>query len=80
MDDLTITSHVQARWVLKTLGAVATWARMVFEPKKSRCIVIRKVKVTDALKFQVQGEDIQTIKENPIKCLSMILRDSCGRG
>lgn len=30
MDDLKITmvSHVQARWVLDTLGHVTTWARL----------------------------------------------------
>lgn len=57
MDDHTITSHVQGRWVLKILGAVTTWARMVFKSRKSQCMVIRKVKVIDVLKFQIQGED-----------------------
>lgn len=80
MDDLTITtsSHVQARWILKTLGDVASWARMVFKPKKSRSIVMRKGKVTDAFKLHVQGEEIPTIRENPIKCLGKWYDDTLG--
>lgn len=71
MDDFTITttSHVQGRWVLKTQGAVASWVRMVFKPRKSRSMVIRKGTLTDVFKLQVQGEDIQIIRENPIKGL-----------
>lgn len=43
MDDLTIptTSHVQVRWIQKTLGDVASLSRMVFKPRKSRNMVIR---------------------------------------
>ncbi|XP_015259494.1 PREDICTED: uncharacterized protein LOC107104090 [Cyprinodon variegatus] len=64
MDDLTITTttHVQARWILKTLGALASWARMAFKPRKSR-------RLTEAFELHVQGEQIPTIRENPIKCL-----------
>ncbi|XP_076155592.1 uncharacterized protein LOC143138965 [Alosa pseudoharengus] len=71
MDDLTITTttHVQARWILKTLGAVASWARMAFKPRKSRSMVIRRGKLTEAFELHVQGEQIPTIRENPIKCL-----------
>ncbi|XP_023646720.2 iron-sulfur cluster transfer protein NUBPL isoform X5 [Paramormyrops kingsleyae] len=71
MDNLTITTttHVQARWILKTLGALASWVRMVFKPRKSRSLVIRRGKLTNAFKLYVQGEQIPTIRENPIKCL-----------
>ena len=80
MDDLTITttSHVQARWILKTLGALASWARMAFKPRKSRSMVIRRGKLTDAFELQVQGEKIPTIRENPIKCLGKWYDDTLG--
>ena len=44
MDDLTMITptHVQARWVLAELDRMATWAKMVFKPKKSRSLVIQK--------------------------------------
>lgn len=60
MDDLTITTstHVQARWILKALDDMATWARMKFKPKKSRSTVIRSGKVTGKFQLQVQGEVI----------------------
>lgn len=73
MDDLTITAgtHVQARWILKALDDVATWARMKFKPKKSRCMVIRSGKVTGRFQLQnrIQGENIPPIEESLIKCL-----------
>lgn len=71
MDDITITTdtHVQARWVLETLGTEATWARMSFKASKSRSLVIRKGKPTGRFSLHVQGEAIPSIKENPVKCL-----------
>lgn len=33
--------QVQARWVLKQLNQMATWARMNFKPRKSRSLEIR---------------------------------------
>ena len=48
MDDLTITtnSHIQAGWVLKALDEVVTWARMKFKPRQSRCMIIKKGRLT----------------------------------
>lgn len=50
MDDLTVITptHVQARWVLAELDRMATWAKMVFKPKKSRSLVIQKGKTTES--------------------------------
>ncbi|XP_030008310.1 uncharacterized protein LOC115431800 [Sphaeramia orbicularis] len=78
MDDLTVTTttHVEARWVLTVLDRMATWARMKFKPKKSRCMVIRKGKVTNRVTLHVQGEVIPSIRENPIKCLGKWFDDS----
>lgn len=61
---------------LKTQGAVASWVRMVFKPRKSRGMVIWKGTLTDVLKLKVQGEDIPIIRENPIKCLGKWYDDS----
>ncbi|XP_053389443.1 uncharacterized protein LOC128552430 [Mercenaria mercenaria] len=71
MDDMTVTTetHVQARWILRALDETATWAHMTFKPKKSRCLVIRKGKVTDRFKLEIQGEEIPSLVNNPIKCL-----------
>ena len=71
MDDLTISteSHIQTRWILKALDETVSWARMKFKPKKSRCLVIRKGKVTDKFPLCVQNETIPSLTNNPIKCL-----------
>ncbi|XP_053395771.1 uncharacterized protein LOC128555950 [Mercenaria mercenaria] len=71
MDDLTVSTktHIQARWVLSALDEAATWARMKFKAKKSRSLVIRKGQTTKKFNLQVQGEDIPSIVDSPIKCL-----------
>ena len=78
MDDLTVITptHVQARWVLAELERMATWAKMIFKPKKSRCLVIQKGKTTEKFKLLVQGEVIPNIQGNPIKCLGKWYDDS----
>ncbi|XP_061917856.1 uncharacterized protein LOC133659137 [Entelurus aequoreus] len=78
MDDLTVITptHVQARWVLAELDRMATWAKMIFKPKKSRCLVIQKGKTTGKFKLLVQGETIPNIQGNPIKCLGKWYDDS----
>ena len=42
---------------------------MKFKPKKSRFLIIRQGRVTSHLKMQIQEEDIQSIIDNPMKCL-----------
>ena len=71
MDDMTVTTetHIQARWVLTALEETATWARMQFKPAKSRSLVIKKGKVTERFKMTIQGEDIPSLSNNPVKCL-----------
>lgn len=66
---ITTSTHVQARWILRALDNVATWALMQFKPRRSRCMVIRDARVTSKFQLHVQGEVITSIKENPIKCL-----------
>jgi len=71
MDDMTVTTetHIQARWVLAALNETATWARMRFKPGKSRSLVVRKGKVTSQFKLCIQGEEIPSLEDKPIKCL-----------
>ena len=71
MDDVTVTTttHIQARWVLGAMEETATWARMKFKPAKSRCLVIKKGKITQRFTLKIQGEQIPSIVNNPIKCL-----------
>ena len=69
-------SNVQARWVLAELDRMATWAKMIFKPKKSRCLVSQKGKTTERFKLLVQGEVIPNIQGNPIKCLGKWYDDS----
>lgn len=78
MDDLTVITptHVQARWVLAELDRMATWAKIVLKPKKSRSPVIQKGKTTGRFKLLVQGEVIPNIQGNPIRCLEKWYDDS----
>lgn len=71
MDDLMITtvSHVQARWVLETLGDGATWARLTFKARKFRRLVIKKGRVTSKFGLKVQSEVFPSFADSPTKCL-----------
>ncbi|XP_052237971.1 uncharacterized protein LOC127849292 [Dreissena polymorpha] len=72
MDDMTVTTetHIQAIWILTALDETATWARMRFKPGKSRSLVVsRKGKVTSQFKLCIQGEEIPSLEDKPIKCL-----------
>lgn len=52
------------------MGSVASWAEMLFKAKKSRCLIIKKGRVTSMFSLQVHGTQvIPYIEDNPIKCL-----------
>ncbi|VDI43606.1 Hypothetical predicted protein [Mytilus galloprovincialis] len=78
MDDLTVTtsSHIQARWILTALEEVVTWARMKFKPRKSRSMILKKGKITTKFQLKIQGDEIPTIVDNPIKCLGKWFDDT----
>ena len=84
MDDMTVTTetHIQARWILRALEETATWARMTFKPRNSRCLIVKNGKVVDKFKLEIQGEEIPSVVNNPIKCLGKwfdsTLSDKCG--
>ena len=45
-------------------------------PQTSRCLIIRKGKLSNTIKFRVEQEEIPSIIENPIKCLGKWFDDS----
>ena len=71
MDDITICTEgaAGARWILRAMERLVSWARMQFKPRKSRSLVIKKGKVDNRCSFSVQAQQIPTITEAPIKCL-----------
>lgn len=77
MDDVTVMApkEVGTRWILKRLEELATWGRLTFKPTKSRSLIINKGKVSQRT-FQMQGETIPSITQNPIKCLGKWFHDS----
>ncbi|CAC5384419.1 unnamed protein product [Mytilus coruscus] len=82
MDDLTVTtsSQYQEKWILLALEEVVASVRMKFKPKKSRSIILRKDQITTKFQLKIQGEEIPTIVDNPIKYLGKwfddILKDN----
>ena len=71
-DDMTVmtTRAMSAHWIIRKLDKTIEWAGMKFKPRKSRSVVIVKGKIESKYCFRIQGADIQTIKDNAIKCLS----------
>ena len=71
MDDITVTTEraVGARWILKMLERLVEWSKMKFKARKSRSVVISKGKVQENYQFRIQGEEIPSLRDQPIKCL-----------
>ena len=55
--------------VLERLDSLMVWSRMKFKPAKSRSLSIVKGKVANDIKFQVGGQAIPTVCEEPVKSL-----------
>nr|XP_057943465.1 uncharacterized protein LOC131138512 [Doryrhamphus excisus] len=74
MDDLTVTatSVTGCRWLLRGLERSIIWARMMFKPAKSRSLVLRKGKVEDKHRFNLNGVPIPSVSEKPVKSLGKI--------
>ena len=82
MDDITICTEgaAGARWILRSLEKLVSWARMKFKPKKSRSLVIKKGKAEESCTFTIQGEKIPTLQDAPIKCLGKWYRGDLSNG
>ncbi len=78
MDDLTVTSASVpgCRWLLQGLQRLILWARMSFKPAKSRSLVLKKGKVADRFRFTLEGSQIPSVTERPVKSLGKIFDSS----
>ncbi len=82
MDDITlvIPSRAEVAHVLRGLDQLFTWCCMKFKPAKCRSLTLSKGRVT-AHKFNVGGETIPLLSEQPVKSLgrwyAMPLNDRC---
>ncbi len=78
MDDLTVTaaSVPECRWLLQGLQRLILWARMSFKPAKSRSLVLKKGKVVDRFHFTLEGSQIPSVTERPVKSLGKIFDSS----
>lgn len=77
-DDLTLNAECVpgSRWILQGKEKLIKWVRMCFKPAKSRSLVVRKGKVTDRFKFDIEGKQIPTISEKPVKILGKAFNSS----
>ena len=71
MDDKTVIQSEEAgsREILETLDDLIVWARMLFKPKKSRSLSLRKGVVEPETRFHIAGQHIPTVSEEPVKSL-----------
>ena len=71
MDDTTVIANKAetGRDVLARLDSLITWSKMKFKPAKSRSLSLRKGKIDEKVKFQIGGQDIPTVSEEPVKSL-----------
>ena len=83
IDDMTLTttSVIGARWLLRGMENLISWARMSFNARKSRSLELKKKKRKKKGKlieerFKLSGEFIPTIKQNPVKSLGKRFDDS----
>ena len=70
MDDVTLLTRETETMqkVLNQLDELITWSRMKFKAKKSRSVTFHKGKQKQH-KFTIAGEQMPTIKEEPVKSL-----------
>lgn len=59
-DDLKVSTESVpgCRWILQGLKKIVEWAQMCFKPAKSRSLVLRKGKVEDNFRFNIEGTAI----------------------
>ena len=71
MDDTTVISSNEkdTREILERLDEVVAAAGMLFKPKKSRSLSLRKGKVDETVTFNIANQVIPTVSEEPVKSL-----------
>ena len=73
MDDITILTRRKDMMmkILQRLDELVSWAGMKFKAKKSRSLSFAKGRQIEA-KFEIAGETMPTVKENPVKSLGRL--------
>lgn len=71
MDDITISTKtaIEAKWILKEIEELISWARMKIKASKSRSLVLKKKRARTDYDFQIGREIIPSASEKPVKCL-----------
>ena len=77
MDDITLLTHSQSTMqaTLLRLDELFTWARMCFKAKKSRSVTFMNGKQKE-VNYQIAGESMSRIEEDPVKSLSRLYANS----
>jgi hypothetical protein len=65
----TTEKHIQARWILQALEHAAKWAKMSFEPRKSRYLIVDNGGTTKHFRLRIHGKEIPSVTGCPFKCL-----------
>lgn len=75
MDDITIctASVASAQEVLGKVNEFMKWSRMRIKPAKSRSLVLKHGKVSQDEPFEVNGQVIPGVQNNPVKFLGRII-------
>ena len=75
MDDITIctASVASAEEVLRKVNEFMMWSRMRIKPTKSRSLVLKQGKVSQDEPFEVNGQVIPGVQNNPVKFLGRII-------
>ena len=81
MNDVTLLTHSQytKQATLLRLDELITWARMCFKAKKSRSVTFVNGKQKE-LNYQIAGESLLTIAEDPVKSLGRLYAKSLNDG
>ena len=71
MDDMTVMTRTiqQERWTLNDLNDIFTWTQIKFKLVKSQSLFIKKAR-PKKVTFTINGVQIPTVEEKPIKCLT----------
>ena len=78
MDDISAmtVSVAHARSVLQALEKVLSWARMKAKASKSRSCIIKSGRCLDVAPFEIGGDGIPSLQQNPIKTLGRVIDGS----
>ena len=78
MYDITVicSNEAETRRMLERLDGLMSWYRMIFKPKKSRNLSIRKGKIVAATTFTVANKQVPPVSDEPVKSLGRLCGSS----